>query len=239
MWDQVWDVAKYVGLSVSALLFLFSLVLLIRSAFWDGFNDFGDFLKGAAFWGVVVFVFYGSIFPQRQSGIPAIPIISNTFSSSGISGGSPPFKSANDSAQIRDSNGKVGFGNVGVSGFDSSGGDDKPITADTDDRPALSCNESAAIDAHYFLPNSGGNGYFAIAPGDRVETFIGEQINIDFEIPYETDPLIQLNDLAIDDWPTATNPNIIWISFTTVKGENKVSIKVDDSTYSYFFVAEK
>ena len=57
-------------------------------------------------------------------------------------------------------------------------------------------------------------------------------------ITYEADPLIQLNDLTIDGRPTATNPSITWISFTTVKGENKISIEVDGSTCYYFFYAE-
>ncbi|CAH1203834.1 Chaperone protein DnaJ [Paenibacillus plantiphilus] len=103
------------------------------------------------------------------------------------------------------------------------------------DRPVLTYKESDAIGASYFLPNSGGNGEFTIAPGDRVEAFSGEKINIDFDVPFESDPLIKLNDLKIDGLPTATNPNITWITFTAVEGENKVSITVDNSTYEYFF----
>jgi hypothetical protein len=61
-----------------------------------------------------------------------------------------PFEFDDDSTQARDSNGKAGFGNGGVSYFDSSGGGDDQFATDLDDRPALSYNESAAIGAHRF-----------------------------------------------------------------------------------------
>lgn len=234
MWDQVWDVGKYIGLIASSLLFLILLILLIWSAFWDKFNDFGYLLKGTVFWGFVTVAFYYSIFPQWQPDVPATRSTSNTLSTGGILLGNSITKPADDTAQVKDSNGKMGFGNVGASGLDSPNEDS---VADKDDLPTLSFSISS-INAHYFFPNSGANGYFAIASGDRVETSIGEQINIDFEVPYEADPLIQLNDITIDGRPTASNPNITWISFFTVEGENKISIEVDGFTCYYIFYAE-
>lgn len=229
---QVWIFAKYMGLGASALLLLMMIILLIQSALWDRFNQFGYILKGAAIWALAVVAFYSSIFPQSSALSSKIPI-SNIYSSVWWSGGSTP-KPVDDTIQINKTQNKV----VGESEFDNSITYNKSMAADTSVQPAFSHNESDIVNVHYFLPNSGGNGYFSIAPGDRVETFIGEKINIDFKVPYEAKALVQLNDLAINDRPTATNPNITWISFTTVRGENKISITVDDMTHNYFFDAE-
>ncbi|WP_147275099.1 hypothetical protein [Paenibacillus prosopidis] len=215
-----------------------------RRAEWDLYYDYThDDYKRHRFWWVLLIIFIGwglySSYDEPSSYSSSSSGHNNTFGSEGISRGNSGSKSDSDSPQVKDNSGQSGFGNGGVSGSDSADGDDETFSINSNDRPVLSYRESLTIGAHYFLPNSGGNGYFTIAPGDRVETFSGEQINIDFDVPIESDPLIKLNDLEIDGWSTATNPNITWITFTAVEGENKVSIKVDDSNYEYFFDAEK